>query len=87
MSKKFDRLARKVHREYHNNPLHGEAAKRLEHLKGREMAEAYIGRATAGKVYREQLAKKHGCHKCGAHHTGITERIHQCHDCGTICTR
>ena len=84
MGKKFTRLEREIHREYHNRPIHGRLAHEIERKKGREAAEKYVAEATAAKVYREQQHANHSCAKCGAHHSeGST--VHSCHHCGNPC--
>lgn len=58
MGKKFNQLATKIHREEHGKAIHGEVARHIEASQGREAAEAYIAKATAAKVFREQQAKR-----------------------------
>lgn len=69
MGKKFRKLERRVEREYESKGYSRERA-------------AYIGRATAGKVYRE---KTHACKHCGTMHTFREGGMHACHACYKRC--
>lgn len=73
MGKKFDRLARKVEKEYERE---GYDAK-----KAREW-----GNATAGKVFREKEAHEcTRCSRCGSPHNR-EYMMHFCKKCGSMCT-
>lgn len=74
MGKRFNRLERKVEREYEKK---GYSKKTSEKW----------AKATAGKVFREQQARRnHSCAKCGTGHSE-GDRIHTCGNCGMPCFR
>lgn len=73
MGKKFNRLERKVEREYEE--------KGVSHKTAAEWA-----RATAGKVYREKEAKMQ-CGNCGSTNVEATMTHNVCHNCGNRVSR
>lgn len=55
MGEKFNRLKNRVKKEYKNKLSVLRKVKREKNLKSLAEADEYIAKATAGKVYREQV--------------------------------